>query len=260
MNTSTTYAVRPTALRAEWTKYQTLRSTWITLGISVIAALALSVVATASDVREWDDMSRAQQTAFDPTSTALVGVLFGALVLGALGVRTITAEYATGMIRATAAAIPRRSRILLAKAGIVAVSAFLAALFANVAAFIIGQRILQAKAIDAPLGDSNSVSAIAAGAIAVSAFAVIGVGLGAIVRRAAVANVVLALVMIGGQLVGSAMPMTSQKYLPFSALQASVTVERANDLLSPLAAVAILTGYAAAALVAGLYLLERRDV
>ena len=56
------------------------------------------------------------------------------------------------------------------------------------------------------------------------------------------------------------MPMTSQKYLPFSALQASVTVEKADALLSPLAAVAVLAGYAAAVTAAALFLIERRDV
>jgi ABC-type transport system involved in multi-copper enzyme maturation permease subunit len=205
-------------------------------------------------------MSPAQQASFDPTSTSLVGVLFGALVLGALGVRTITAEYASGMIRTTAAAIPRRAGILFAKVAIVATSTLLAALAANLAGFTVGQRILHSKLIDVPLTDSESISAIVAGALAVTAFAVMGVGLGAIVQRAAVANILMALVVIGGQLFGSAMPMASQKYLPFSALQASVTVQPADGLLSPLAAVVVLGGYAVAVVVAALFLIERRDV
>jgi ABC-2 type transport system permease protein len=254
---------RPTgsaALHAEWTKFRTLRSTWLTLGISVVATLALGVVATASDVRQWDDMSSAQKASFDPTSTSLVGVLFGALVLGALGVRTITSEYATGMIRSTAAALPRRAAILGAKVAIVAASTFIAGIVANTTGFTLGQSILRSKMIDTRLSDPDSVSAIIAGALAVTAFAVIGVGLGAIVRRAAVANIIMALVVIGGQLFGSAMPMTSQQYLPFSALQASVTVEKADALLSPIAAVAVLAGYAAAVTATALFLIERRDV
>ena len=120
---SPTFALPPrrtagsAALHAEWTKFRTLRSTWLTLGISVVATLALGVVATASDVRQWDDMSSAQKVSFDPTSTSLVGVLFGALVLGALGVRTITGEYATGMIRSTAAALPPPRRHPRRKSG-----------------------------------------------------------------------------------------------------------------------------------------------
>jgi ABC-2 type transport system permease protein len=252
--------VRPTALHAEWTKFRTLRSTWLVLGISIVASVALSAVASASDVRNWDDMSTTQQAAFDPTSTSLVGVLFGALVLGALGVRTISSEYATGMIRTTAAATPRRAHILGAKTALVAVTTLLAALVANAAGFLTGQRILSSEQIGVSIRERASIDAIVAGAIAVSAFAVIGVGLGAIVRRAAVANILMALVVIGGQLFGSAMPLTAQKYLPFSALQASVSVNSSDDLLSPFPAVLVLVAYATATVVAAMYLVERRDV
>jgi ABC-type transport system involved in multi-copper enzyme maturation permease subunit len=250
---------RPVALKAEWTKFRTLRSTWLTLAISVLAAIALGAVATASDVRSWDDMSQAQRASYDPTSTSLVGILFGALVLGAVGVRAITVEYATGMIRTTAAAIPRRRRIIVAKVGIVAVAAFLVTVTGNVAAFTLGQRILSSESIDVPFG-ADSVGPILAGAVAVAAFAVIGVGLGAIIRRAAVANIIMALVVIGGQLFGAAMPSASQRFLPFSALQATVTVQRSDELLTPWTAVAMLVIYASVAVSVALHLIRRRDV
>ena len=257
---STRSRARSMAVRAEWTKYRTLRSTWLTLAISIAGAVALGFVATASDVRQWDDMSASQHASFDATSTSLVGVMFGALVLGAIGVRTITAEYSTGMIRTSAAAIPRRANIILAKLGIVAISVMSTALVANVAGFSVGQRILASKSLQVSISDPDSVRAIVAGAIAVTAFAVIGVGLGTIVRRAAVANMLLALVVIGGQLFGSAIPTGAQKYLPFSALQASVTVHQADDLLSPMAAAFALIAYAVATVIAALALIERRDV
>jgi hypothetical protein len=253
-------ARRPSAFRAEWTKFRTLRSTWLTLAISIAAGVALGAVATASDVREWEDMSAVQHATFDATSTSLVGVLFGALVLGALGVRSITAEYATGMIRTTSAAVPRRLRVLQSKVAIVAVAAFGVGLVSDVAGFAVGQRILRSKGIDASITDARSIGAIVAGAVAVASFAVIGVGIGTIVRRAAVANIVIALVVIGGQLFGSAMPMASQQYLPFSALQASVTVRPADDLLPPAAALLVLAAYAAVSVAAAAALIRRRDV
>jgi ABC-2 type transport system permease protein len=252
--------VRPTALHAEWTKFRTLRSTWLILAISILAAVMLSAVATASDVRNWDDMSATQQATYDATSTSLVGVLFGALVLGALGVRTITSEYATGMIRTTAAATPRRTHIVAAKTGLVTVATLAVSLVANASGFLTGQRILSSEQISVSISERDSINAIVAGSIAVTAFAVIGVGLGAIVRRAAVANILMALVVIGGQLFGSAMPMAAQKYLPFSALQASVTVTHSDDLLSTFPAVVVLIGYATATVAAAMYLIHRRDV
>ena len=51
---------------------------------------------------------------------SMIGLLFAAVVLGALAVRTITAEYSTGMIRATFAARPARRAVLAAKAATMA--------------------------------------------------------------------------------------------------------------------------------------------
>ncbi len=42
-----------------------------------------------------------QRADFDPTSSALIGVLFAALIFGALAIRSMTSEYTTGMIRVT---------------------------------------------------------------------------------------------------------------------------------------------------------------
>lgn len=251
---------RTIALKAEWTKLRTLRSTWLTSAISVAAAVALAALATGADVRDWDTMTAEERLTYDPTSTSLIGVLFGALVLGALGVRAISSEYSSGMIRTTAAAVPRRGRILWSKVTVLAGLTFVVALIANVVGFALGQAILGQKDLDVPITDTSSVAAIAAGALAVSAFAVIGVGLGAIVKRASIANTLMALVVIGGQLVGTAIPASSQRLLPFNALQAAVTVKRSDDLLSPTVALAFIISYAVVAAAVGAALLRRRDV
>jgi ABC-2 type transport system permease protein len=257
LNASPPHAV---AVRAEWTKLRTTRASWLAIGIAIVASVALAILGTLSDARAWDEMTAQERLAFDPTSTSLIGVLFGALVLGALGVRTITSEYSTGMIRTTAAAIPNRSHIVLAKAAVVAVVTLVASLAANLAGFLLGQTILNREDIGVSIGDRDSVVAIVLGATAVTAFAMIGVGLGTLVKRASVANILIALVVIGGQIVGSAIPSASQKYLPFNALQASVTVERGDDLLAPLPAVGLIVVYALAALTAATIVIGRRDV
>ena len=256
----TTRSPRRLALDAEWTKLRTLRSTWLAMMISVVTAVALAALASAGDVRDWDSMSAQEHQAFDATNTSLVGVLFTALVLGSLGVRAITSEYTTGMIRATASAIPRRGRILAAKVTVAATATFAVALVANVAGFAIGQTILRQEGIDVRLTDVRSLAAIGAGAVAVSAFAVIGVGLGTLVRRATLANILMAFVVIGGQIIGTALPTSSQKFLPFNALKATVSVHAADDLLSPLVALGLIVGYAVLAVTAAAIALHRRDV
>jgi ABC-type transport system involved in multi-copper enzyme maturation permease subunit len=189
-----------------------------------------------------------------------IGVLFGALVLGALGVRTMSSEYSTGMIRTTASAIPRRTRFLWSKVVVVAGTTFVVALLANVTGFTIGQAVLRGEGIDVSITADGSIEAIVAGAIAVSAFAVVGVGLATIVKRATIANILMALVVIGGQLVGTAMPTSAQRFLPFNALQASVSVKRSDELLSQGVALGFIVGYAVVTVVVGAGLLQRRDV
>ena len=263
---SPTFALVPTgsprvaALRAEWTKLRTLRSAWMTMAISIAASVSLAALAASSNARDWKDMTAEERLAFDPVSVSLLGVLFGALVLGALGVRTMSSEYSTGMIRSTAAAIPRRIRFLLSKVIVVAASTFFVALLANVAGFAIGQAALRGEDLDVSITAGGSIEAIVAGSVAVSAFAVIGVGLATIVKRASVANILMALVVIGGQLVGTAMPPSAQRFLPFNALQASVSVKRADELLSQGVALGFIVGYAVVAVVVATCLLQRRDV
>lgn len=251
---------RAGALRAEWTKLRTLRSAWMTMVISIIASVTLAALSAGSNARNWKDMTADDRLAFDPVAVSLIGVLFGALVLGALGVRTMSSEYSTGMIRTTAAAIPRRTRFLGSKVVVIAGTTFLVAMVANVAGFVIGQAALRGEDLDVSITADGSLGAVVAGAVAVSAFAVIGVGLATIVKRASVANILMALVVIGGQLVGTALPPSAQRFLPFNALQASVSVKRADELLSANVALAFIVGYAVLAVVAGACLLQRRDV
>jgi ABC-type transport system involved in multi-copper enzyme maturation permease subunit len=248
------------ALRAEWLKLRSLRSTWLTIAISVLAALILGAIASLANMQRWNEMSPAERAGLDPTSISLVGVLFGALVLGALGVRVIASEYGTGMIRTTAMAVPRRSRIVLSKAILLAAITLLVALTANVVGFLVGQAVFEREDLGASITEPASARAIALGALAVSAFAVIGVGLGTLVRRASIANILIALVVIGGQIIGTAMPSAAQKYLPFNALQATVTVHRGDELLAPLPALLMLVAYAVVLLAAAVIIMQRRDV
>ncbi len=62
------------------------------------------------------------------------------------------------------------------------------------------------------------------------------------------------------QLVGTAMPASAQRFLPFNALQASVSVKRADELLSQRVALAFSIGYAVVAVVLDAVLLQWWDV
>jgi ABC-type transport system involved in multi-copper enzyme maturation permease subunit len=248
------------ALKAEWTKLRTLPSTWRSVTAAVVVSLGLGTALVFSQAASLKSMTPKQLAAFDPTSSSMIGVLFAAVILGALAVRSVTSEYSSGMIRTTFTARPARQAVLAAKAVTVAALTFPIALVLNFAGFEIGQRILASKDVSVSLGHPGVAAAIVLGAVAISLVSVLGVGLGALIRRTAPATTALTLVFIGGALFTQFAPTGIRQYLPESATQATVTVHRSAGLLRPGAALAVLAGYAIVALGAASLRIARRDV
>ena len=256
--TTSPSALGPT-IHAEWTKLRTSRATTVSVAVALIGAVALSALVLAGQRSEWSTMTATARAAFDPTSKALVGVIVAALVVGALGVRTIASEHATGMIRLTFTAMPRRRLVLATKAGLIAAAGIVIALVANTVAVVVGQRILEPTGVATGLADPGARRAIAFGALGVGLTAVMGVALGSVLRRAAIANIVLALGVIGGQLVGAALPAGARRYLPSSTLEALVTTNPAADTLSPGVALTVLAVETAVLLGLALRAIAHRD-
>src|SRR5206468_12875575 len=95
-------------VRAEWVRLRSLRSSWITLGLTVLFVVGLGVLFTTVQVANWPPRDHTELLTFDPTLTSLGGTFLAQLAIGLLGVLLVTGEYATGMIRATFTAVPRR--------------------------------------------------------------------------------------------------------------------------------------------------------
>ena len=246
-------------LKAEWTKLRTLPSTWRTAALTLALGIGFGVAVAFSEISQWHTMTAQQRQVFDPTSASLSGVMIAAVVLGALGVRTVTAEYSTGMIRSTFSAMPARRLVLAAKAAMVAAFAFPVTLLGNIAGFELGQRIFAGQHVAVTIGHPGVLRAMFFGAVAVSLVAVIGVGIGGLIRHTAGAATTLALIIIGGLTVGQFLPAGWRQYLPGIATQAAVTVQRSAGLLRPGTAIAVLAGYAAIALGAALLRVAHRD-
>ena len=247
-------------LKSEWTKLRTLPSTWRTATAAVTLSIGLGVVLCISQAGQWASMTAAQRATFDPTACSLGGFfLVGAVLLGALAVRAVTAEYSTGMIRSTFTATPARRRVLAAKAAVTAAFAFPVALLAAVVSFGLGQQVFAGKHLQASFGSPGVLQALVFAALAVSLVAVIGVGLGALIRHTAGATTALVLVIVGGAVLGQFLPAGLRQYLPGTALEAAVTVHRSAGLLAPGAAIIVLGVYAIVALVAASLRVAYRD-
>ena len=95
--------------RAEWTKMRSVRSTMWTLAVTIGLAVGFGALVGVSQVNSWDTLTPVQRLRFDPTSLSLSGLFLAQMAIGVLGVLMITSEYATGQIRATLGATPRRT-------------------------------------------------------------------------------------------------------------------------------------------------------
>jgi ABC-2 type transport system permease protein len=103
----------PGAVAAEWTKLWSLRSTtWALLGAVVLMALVATQVAL--------NPALADRAEVRPSELALEAGVMAQLVVVALAMLVVTGEYATGSIRSSLQWVPRRGRLLLAKAAVVA--------------------------------------------------------------------------------------------------------------------------------------------
>jgi hypothetical protein len=108
------------------------------------------------------------------------------LVIGVLGILVVTSEYATGLMQTTLIATPRRTRLLAAKAVLVAVVAFVAGQALMVASFLIGQGLLSAQDVpSARLGDPGVLSAVVGAGVYLTAIALLAAALGTLMRATA---------------------------------------------------------------------------
>ena len=107
-------------LRSEWTKLRTQPSVFWALLATMILIAGFGIL--YSLVRETrPPHGAAAIAAFDPAAVSLSGVQLAQIAVGVLGVLLVTSEYASGLIRTTLAAVPRRLPVLWGKAVLVTV-------------------------------------------------------------------------------------------------------------------------------------------
>lgn len=235
--------------RMEWIKLRTLRSTWWTVAVTAAGAVG---IATAVGLTTKDG-------AEDLTNNALSGVSVGLLALGALGVLVMTGEHSSGMIRATLAAVPDRRLLLAAKGLVFGATALVAGEAAAFTAFLAGTLTLR-HGLHAPGLDQPAVlrAVLLAGA-GLCLVSLLGLGLGAIIRHTAPAIAAFFGVVFVAQFIHP-LSQTAANYFPFSIMADSLgAVQPQANALPQWAGIGMLALYAAAALLAGGWVLARRD-
>lgn len=268
--TATTYLPTPAAtsigfsnvLRSEWTKLRSVRSTYWTAAVAVLASLVIGVLVT---VQQEHDLVRHPDSlgGFDPVMTALTGFFLVQVAVGALGVMTISSEYGTGMIRATLGAVPQRRALLAAKGLVFLVSVFVATEILSFAAFAIGQSILHPSGAGVSLGDPGVLRAVFGGGLYVTAVGLLGFGLGALVRHTAGALSAFFGIMFASTALVDLLPTSWRdhiiNYMPINAGSQILSTQPSHGALSPWHGFLVLCCYGVAAVAAATVLITRRD-
>lgn len=104
-------------LRSEWTKFWSLRSSWIVMACAALFGSGIAVALAFDFANVAADDTAASSV--DPLSALDVffGFVLASVFIAVLGALFITGEYTTGSIRSTMSAAPRRTGVLWAKAG-----------------------------------------------------------------------------------------------------------------------------------------------
>lgn len=268
------------ALRYEWVRIVTIRSTYWLIGVALTFQLVMSLLIA------WRLPSSGPLAGGDRPFSWLVTIgastglapLFIAYVIGLIGVFSMGHEYRHGMIRATLTAVPSRPAVLVAKivstAALAAATALACVLIALLSAALFGVRMPSAGAL----------WQVSAGTIAYTAmFALAGLAVATITRHqtAAVAllilvptvvefiirSVILVIKAASDDPTGRGGIVEILRYLPFDAGGQMYTQESIGDLLQvlgyvplgPVAGGLVMATFVGALLALGSVLFLRRD-
>jgi ABC-type transport system involved in multi-copper enzyme maturation permease subunit len=256
-------SVLPAVVRSEATKLRTVRSTVWTLVATVVATIGVGTLLSLARVGRWDQMTLRERFTLDPTAVSLRGVFLAQLALGVLGVLVISSEYTTGMIRTTLTAVPHRRTVLVAKALVFTLVAFVVAEVACFVAFFAGQSVFASKHVEASLSDPGVLRAVVGAGVYLTLIGLLGLGLGTLMRRTAGAIATLfGLVLVAPALV-DALPSPWNtnvgKLLPINAGRALFTVHHDSDLLSPVGGLVALLVAVGVVFAFALVAIQRRD-
>ena len=244
------------AVRAELTKLRTLRSTSWTLVAMLLSSELVTVLVTLHTVNR----NNRDFQGFDPTNQSLAGIAIGLLVIGVLGVLSITGEHGTGTIRSSLAATPRRGMFVGAKIITVGAVGLVAGELLAFTCFFTGQGILSGGAPSTTIGHPGVLRALLLSGAYLALLALFGLGLGLIIRHTAGAIATFVGFTLLLPILLQPLSNSLARFTPEAILANSVaTVVPQQGQLSALTGFVMMSLYCVVALALGAALLVRRD-
>ncbi len=250
-------AALPAALRSEWIKVRSLRSTpGLLAAVAVIGVLLSWILATfvKTDPDTHLPFTVGETFVFSTWLTMVLAIVMGAL--------TITSEVQHGTLATAVTTQPARWVIVAAKT-LVSSGLGLAMGVIGMAAGLGGAVVGGLKAGDT----SGSIATAGWGLLLTTLAPMLGLGIGMIVRHSAGAITgVLVWALVIENIIKGFAPASITRFMPFSAAAGLLNIKTAGDNAETLAAgltrlqdAFVFSGYIAVALVIGTALLYRKD-
>jgi ABC-type transport system involved in multi-copper enzyme maturation permease subunit len=268
------------ALRSEWTKIRSVRSTAYTLLATAVVTIGISTLFSwgqsgHTGVEDLQD--------FDAVRNAMFGIVFGQLVIVVIGAMTLSSEYSTGMIRTSLTSMPRRGVVFSAKLLVFTLVALVAGLFCSFTSFFIGQAffrnvkihdfrngergVIAVRDLSTSLGKPHVLQAVVGGGLYLAVSALLAFGLAAILRHTAGAITAaigaLFVTFIMGQFLPHDWAVKVDRYIPFLAGSQIWGLKKLGDrdvpMFSAWGGFGLFVAYAAGAILIGAVLFRKRD-
>jgi len=248
------------ATYAEFTKLRSMRSTLVTLSLFFPVSIGIGALEGWSVRGAIASHSPMLIPDFSAAQAGFDGVLIGQLALIVFSVLLVTSEYGSRMIGLSLLAVPRRGHFYAAKMIVVGLAAAVVAIPAVVLAYVATELAL------GPYGSSPLASGVPRamlGAVGyLTLMSVFAAGIAAMARNPIVPLATLLPLVLAGSQILSIIGATTviARFLPDRAGMRMLAVSAGNsDQLSSVAGFAVMLVWAAAALIGGYLLLQRRD-
>jgi ABC-type transport system involved in multi-copper enzyme maturation permease subunit len=245
------------AIRSEWIKLRSVRSTPVFLSLAALVGVGMSLIlGLVVKTDPYEDLP------FTVGNTFLVSSWLTTVFAVVAGTLLFTSEVQHGTLAGALTARPSRPVTVGAKVGVAAVLGF-----AMGALGILGG-LVGASASGMDTGDMSGAAAGVAWALVLTTLAsILGLGVGLIVRHSAAAiTSVLVWALAVETLVRGMAPASVSRLLPFTAANgllgtrsAADTAETLDAALSNVANAAVIGGWVVVGVVVGTALLIRRD-
>ena len=253
-------------VKSEWTKIRSLRSSLVALVLLVVLTIGFTALFVGLTVAQWDKVIAVRKLAYqlDPTRLILgAGFQLSQLAICVLGVLVIANEYASGTIRASLLAVPRRTPMLVTKAVVFAALIFVVVEVAAFSSFALGAPILHSK-ISVGISDPGVLRAIVGAGLYGAVLGVFSIAIGAIVRHTAggIAGIIAFVLVLSPltQLIPGSIGDHIHAYLPTAAGQLMAAARQGpDDLLTPWQGFGVFCIWTLVLMLVANYLLTHRD-